>query len=118
MISTGAPRLATPTVPKSIPVSQIASAQPSSDCEHRVGAGVGGEVEIGLLTGPEEPAEQRVAHAAADQVEPVPGARRTGPELVGHGVDRDEVHRGILLRTRELGGNGGEGTAHQSSITC
>jgi hypothetical protein len=23
-------------------------------------------------------------------------------------VDRDEVHRGILLRTRELGGNGGE----------
>ena len=29
-------------------------------------------------------------------------------ELVGHGVDRDEVHRRILLGAHEIGGDDGD----------
>ena len=71
--------------------------------EHRWWVGVGGEVEVGLLA-----VQQGVADAATDEVEPVSGRGEPGRELVGDRVDRHEVHRRILLRTYELGGDGGE----------
>ena len=104
MISTVVPCRRAPTVPNAMPVSHTASAQPSSSGEHRGRVRVGGEVEVGLLG----PAEQGVAHGAADQVELVAGRGEPGRELVGDRVDRHEVHRRILLRTHELGGDGGD----------
>ena len=53
-------------------------------------------------------AEQRVAHAAADEVEPVSGRGEPGRELVGDRVDRTSVHRRILLRTASSGGRRGQ----------
>ena len=70
-------------VPNSRPVSQIASAQPCSSVERLLGRGVGGEVEVVA-----EPAEQRVADRAADQVQLVAGGGEPGTELVGDRRDR------------------------------
>ena len=64
-------------VPKSRPMSQIASAQPLEQPLGLVGARRGGEVEVVL-----QPAEHRVAHRTADQRQLVAGLGEQRAELV------------------------------------
>ena len=52
------------------------------DLERLLGPGVGAEVEVVA-----EPAEQRVAHRTADEVQLVPGGGEPATELVGDGGD-------------------------------
>ena len=84
--------LAAPIVPNSRPVSQIASAQPSMIAQRLLGLGVGGEVQVVA-----EPAEQRVAHRAADQVQLVPGRGEPAAEFVGDGGDAQQLVHGTAL---------------------
>ena len=65
---TRSPRLA-PIVPNRSPCVQIASAQPVEARLDRVGAGVGGEVEVEVVAAV---VDQQIADAAADQVQAVP----------------------------------------------
>ena len=103
VISTVVPCRRAPTVPNAIPVSHTASAQPSSRAST-----AGGWASVVKSRSVCSRFEQGVADAAADEVEPVSGRGEPGRELVGDRVDRHEVHRRILLRTYELGGDGGE----------
>ena len=92
-------------VPNSRPVSQIASAQPCDHSQRLVRVGVGGEVQVVA-----EPAEQRVAHRPADQVQLVAGRGEAAAELVGDGRDPHQLgHRAAL------GGGQGRGSASGGS---
>jgi hypothetical protein len=64
----------------------------------RVGARIGGEVEIGAVA-----AEQRVPDAATHEVEPVTGFGEPGRELLGDRTDRHHLHDRILLGAQEVG---------------
>ena len=77
--SNGWPSLTTVTVPCSMPVGTGCRPAAAASGDHRLGAGVGGDVDVG-----DRAAEQRVAHAAADEerAEARPGQRgadRLGP---------------------------------------
>ena len=76
MISQAAPPTRAPTVPNSMPVVQVADASGPTSCQHLLGPGVGGEVEVVARA-----AHQRVAHRPADQVQLVPGRGERGPEF-------------------------------------
>ena len=92
VISSRRPCFCAPIVPNSRPVSQIASAQPLTSGERLLGVGVGAEVEVVA-----EPAEQRVAHRAADQVQLVAGGGEPAAELVGDGGDAQQLGDGVAL---------------------
>ena len=66
-------------VPYSMPVSHSASAQRPQHALHLLGPGVGGEVEVGA-----EPAQQRVAHTAAHQVQLVTRGSEQRAQLAQH----------------------------------
>ena len=71
--------LPTPTVPYSMPVSHSASAHGRRHALHLLGPRVGGEVEVGA-----EPAQQRVAHTAADEVQLVARVSEHPAEIAQH----------------------------------
>ena len=75
------PFFVTPTVPNAMPTSQTASPQPLTIFSDPVRPRVRGEVEVAGA-----PAEQRVAHAAADEVQAVPRPGEPLGQLVGHGA--------------------------------
>ena len=101
MISTVLPWRRAPTVPKAMPVSQTASAQPASISSIASGrASVVKSRSAGLAT------EQGVANAAADEVEPVPRQGEAAGELLGDGRDLHHLHDRILLGAHKIGGNG------------
>ena len=77
MTSTCHGPLRQPMVPKSRPMSQIASAHAAQQPLGVVGPRRGGEVEVVV-----RPAEHRVAHRAADQRELVAGVREQRAEVV------------------------------------
>ena len=92
VISSRSPSRCAPIVPNSRPVSQVASAQPLHHRERLLGVGVGAEVEVVA-----EPAEQRVAHRAADQVQLVPGVGEPAAQLVGDRGDAQQLGDGAAL---------------------
>jgi hypothetical protein len=97
----------TPTVPNAIPVSQVDSAQPSTSCLDPLGPSVGGEVQV-----VPEPAEQRVAHRAADQVQRVPGGAEPLAQLAGDRRHAQQLADGVLLELGQVGhGRRGYGCA-------
>ena len=69
---------------------------------------VGAEVEVVA-----EPAEQRVAHRAADQVQLVPGGGEPAAQLVGDGRDPQQLGDGVALRRTQtdMGGKRTVGAA-------
>ena len=81
--------MATPTVPKSMPVSHNASAHGRSDLLHLLGARVGGEIQVIA-----QPAEQRVAHAAADEVQLVTRISEHAAEIAQHARRAVQRNRG------------------------
>ena len=91
-------------VPNSRPVSQIASAQPLSSRSVCVRVGVGAEVEVVA-----EPAEQRVAHRTADQVQLVAGGGEAAAQLVGDRGDAEQFGDGVALGGGEFAAVGGVG---------
>ena len=103
VISSRSPRRAAPMVPNSRPVSQVASAHPCSSFERLVGVRVGGEVEVVA-----EPAEQRVAHRTADQVQLVAGGGEPAAELVGDRRDPQQFGDGAALGGGQLDVRGGQ----------
>ena len=71
-----------PTVPKRWPCSQTASAHGRTSALHDVGAGVGGEVDVDVLVVAPRAIEERVAHAAADEVALVARVGQQARELL------------------------------------
>jgi hypothetical protein len=75
--------------------------------QHLLRAGVGGEVEVVV-----EPAEQRVADRAADQVQGVAGGGEALAELDRHGRHPHQLADGVVLRLRQRGRRRSGGTGH------
>ena len=86
-------------VPNSIPVSHNASAHGRSKLLHLLGPGVGGEVQIGA-----QPAQQRIAHRAADQVQRVARPVEQRAELAQHVGMPIQGNRGRGEPLRIVGG--------------
>ena len=76
--SNGWPSLTTVTVPCSMPVGTGCRPALAASGDHRLGTGVGGEVDVG-----DRAAEQRVAHAAADEERAVAGPGQDGADRLG-----------------------------------
>ena len=74
-----------------MPVSHSASAHGRSKLLHLLGPGVGGEVQVGLFG---QPAEQRVAHTAADEIQLVARLSEHRAEIAQDVGVLVEGHRG------------------------
>ena len=103
VISNRSPSYSAPTVPNRSPWIQTASAQPFTVRSIDVRPGVGRDVDVRARA---VAVEERVAHAAADEVRPVPRVREPARELlrrrlrleVAREPRRDRRHPGIVTQ--------------------